>query len=93
MLYDQQELYYGLDFNYCANERIGYLNPIDICEERHTFRIRDDNIELLGLEGEERVKKIAKFKMEFEAKYAFYIRMALLKYQNRESVVVPYNFG
>jgi hypothetical protein len=34
-------------------KRIGYLNPILICEESHTFRIRKDNEELKGKMDEE----------------------------------------
>ena len=58
MLYDQQDLYFGLDFNYCVEERNGYVCPIDIAKDRHTFRIRNANIELKGLEGAERDEKL-----------------------------------
>ena len=93
MQYDQQELYYGSDPHYCANERVVYLNPMNICEELHTFRIGKNNEELEGLEGEEREKKIADMKKQFDAKYAFYIGNAMIQFQDRESVVAPYNFG
>jgi hypothetical protein len=92
MLYDQQELYFGPNFDYCADERNGYLCPIDICEDQHTFRIGDDNDELEGLEGEERVEKIRKLKLDFESKYTFYIGNALKMYQYRKAVVAPYHF-
>jgi hypothetical protein len=58
MLYDQQDLYVGLDFNYCVEERNSYLFPIDIAEDRHTFRIGDGSIELKGLEGAEWDEKL-----------------------------------
>jgi len=68
MLYEQQELYYGLDINYEPNERVAYLNPIDICQERHKFRIGNDNEELLGLEGEEQAAKVKKLlRLKFES--------------------------
>ena len=73
MLYEQQEIYYGLYFNYCANERVGHLNPTLICQERHTFRVGKDNEELLSLEDEDWGNKIKKLRLEFESKYAFYI--------------------
>ena len=82
-----------MDFNYCANERVAYLNPMNICQERHIFRIGENSKELEGLEGEERDKKSRDLKLQFESKYSFYIAMALLKFQDRESVVTPYNFG
>jgi len=53
MLYDQQDLYFGSDYNYCVEERNGYLCPIDIAEDRHTFQIWNASIELKGLEGAE----------------------------------------
>jgi len=58
MLYDQQDLYFGLDFNYCVKERNDYLCPIDIAEDWHTFRIGDDTTELKGLEGAEQDEKL-----------------------------------
>lgn len=93
MLYDQQDMYFGSDFHYCVDERNGYLCPIDIAEDRHTFRIGDGNKELQGLEGAERDEKLRKLKLDFEAKYAFYIGDSLKKFQDRKAVVAPYHFG
>ena len=93
MLYDQQEMFYGPNLDCYANERVAYLNPINICQERHTFRIGEHNRLLEGLEGEVRDKKIHDLKLEFESKYSFYIAMALLRFQDRESIMAPYNFG
>ena len=93
MLYEQQELYYSPNINYEANERVAYLNPIDICQEWHTFIIRNDNEELLGLEGEECAAKIKPLKLKFESEYAFYIGQSLKTYQDRELVVLQYHFG
>jgi len=53
MLYDQQDLYFGSDFNYYVKERNDYLCPIDIAENRHTFRIGNASTEVQGLEGAE----------------------------------------
>ena len=92
MLYDQQDLYVGLDFNYCVEERNSYLFPIDIAEDRHTFRIGNDSKEVQGLEGAERDEN-RKLKLDFEAKYAFYIGHSLIKFQDRKAVVAPYHFG
>ena len=58
MLYDQQDLYFGSDFNYFVEERNGYLCPIDIAKYQHTFRIGDGSIELKGLEGAEWDEKL-----------------------------------
>jgi len=58
MLYDQQDLYFGSDFNYCVKERNAYLCPIDIAENRHTFWIRNDNTEVQGFAGAERDEKL-----------------------------------
>ena len=93
MLFDEQEQAYGPDLDYCAEERIAYLNPIDICEERHTFRIGEDNDELRGLVGEARDARKKRLKFKFESKYAFYIAKCMNKYQDRKSIVAPYNFG
>ena len=93
MLYDQQEMYYGSDMNFDASERVFYLNPMMICEERHKFRIEPYAAELEGLEGQERDKKIHDLQLDFESKYSFYIAITLLKYQDRKSIMAPYNFG
>ena len=93
MLYDQQHLYFGSDFNYCVEERNGHLCPIDIAKDRHTFQIKNVSTEVKGLEGAERDEKLQKLKLDFEAKYAFYIRHSLIKFQDRKAVVAPYHFG
>jgi hypothetical protein len=93
MQYDQQEMRYGSNPNSNASQRVGYLNPIKICEEQHTFRIGDDHEGLQGLQGEEREKKKAELKKEFEARYALYLGHAMLQFQHWESIVPPYNFG
>ena len=93
MLYDQQDLYFGSDFNYCVEERNGYLCPIDIAKNWHTFQIRNANTEVQGLEGAERDEKLRKLKLDFEAKYTFYIGHSLIKFQDRKAVVAPYYFG
>jgi hypothetical protein len=46
MQHDQQEILYGTNPGASAGKRIGYLNPILISEESHTFRIGKDNEEL-----------------------------------------------
>jgi len=86
-------LYFDSDFNYCVEERNGYLCPIDIAENRHTIRIGNASIEVQGLEGVERVEKLQKFILDLEAKYAFYIGHSLIKFQDRKAVVAPYHFG
>ena len=80
MLYDQQDLYFGSDFNYYVEERNDYLFPIDIAEDRHTFWIGNANTELKGLESAEWDEKLRKLKLDFEAKYAFYIGHSLIKF-------------
>jgi hypothetical protein len=39
MQYGQEEIRYGPNLYSNANKRVGYLNPIKICVEKHTFRI------------------------------------------------------
>jgi hypothetical protein len=46
MQYDQQEMRYGPNPNSNASQSVGYLNPMKICEEQHTFRIGDDHEDL-----------------------------------------------
>jgi hypothetical protein len=53
MQHDQQEILYGIKPDANAGKRIGYLNPILICEESHTFRIGKDNEVLKGKTYEE----------------------------------------
>jgi ribosomal protein L29 len=48
---------------------------------------------LQGLQDEELEKKIADLRKEFEARYALYLRHAMLQFQHSESIVAPYNFG
>jgi hypothetical protein len=93
MQYDQQEMRYGLNPNSNASQRVGYLNPMKICEEQHTFRIGDLHEDLQGLQGEEREKKIADRTKEFEARYAFYLGHAMLQFQHWESIVPPTTLG
>jgi hypothetical protein len=91
--YDQQEMRYGPNSNSNASQRVGYLNPIKIYEEQHTFRIGDLHEDLQCLQGEEREKKIMDRTKEFEARYVFYLGHAMLQFQHWESIVAPYNFG
>ena len=92
MQHDQQEILYGTNPNASASKRVGYLNPILISEERHTFRIGKDNDELRGKTDEEVEKRIKDMKKDFEARYATYIGHAMLQFEDRESIVAPYNF-
>ena len=61
-------------------ERNAYLCPIDIAEDRQPFRIGNDNTEVQGLEGAEWDEKLQKLKLDFDAKYAFYIAHSLIKF-------------
>jgi hypothetical protein len=61
MQHDQKEIFYSTKPNASVGKRVGYLNPIQISEESHTFRIGKDNEELKGKtdeEVEERIKKL-----------------------------------
>uniref|UniRef100_A0A804UJ78 DUF8039 domain-containing protein n=1 Tax=Zea mays TaxID=4577 RepID=A0A804UJ78_MAIZE len=92
MQHDQQEILYGTNPNASASKRVGYLNPIKICEDNHTFRIGKGNEALQGLTDEEIEVRIQDLKKDFEARYATYIGHAMLQFQDRESIVAPYNF-
>ena len=92
MQHDQQEILYGTKPDANAGKRIGYLNPILICEESHTFRIGKDNEVLKGKTDEEVEKRIKEMKKDFEARYATYIGHAMLQFQDREAIMAPYNF-
>ena len=90
MQHDQKEILYGTDVS--ASKRVGYLNPILISEEGHTFRIGKDNDEIRGKTDEEVEKRIKEMKKDFEARYATYIGHAMLQFQDREAIMAPYNF-
>ena len=92
MQHDQQEILYGTNPNASASKRVGYLNLIKICEDNHTFRIGKGNEALQGLTDEEIEVRIQDLKKDFEARYATYIGHAMLQFQDRESIVAPYNF-
>ncbi len=92
MQHDQQEILYGTKPNASASKRVGYLNPILISEESHTFRIGKDNEELKGKTDEEVEHRINTVKKDFEARYATYIANAMLQFQDREAIMAPYNF-
>ena len=92
MQHDQQEILYGTNPNASASKRVRYLNPIKICEDSHTFRIEKDNEALQGLTDEEIEVRIQDLKKDFEARYATYIGHAMLQFEDRESIVAPYNF-
>jgi hypothetical protein len=92
MQHDQQEILYSTKPDANVGKRIGYLNPILICEESHTFRIGKDNKELKGKTDEEVEHRINTMKKDFEARCATYIANAMLKFQDREAIMAPYNF-
>jgi hypothetical protein len=92
MQHDQQEILYGTKPDANASKRIGYLNPIPICEESHTFRIGKDNEELKGKTDEEVEHRINTMKNDFEARYATYIANAMLKFQDKKAIMATYNF-
>ena len=92
MQHDQQEIIYGTNPNASASKRVGYLNTIKICEDNHNFRIGKDNEALQGLTSEEIEVRIQDLKKDFEARYATYIGHAMLQFEDRESIVAPYNF-
>jgi hypothetical protein len=92
MQHDQQEILYGTKPDANAGKRIGYLNPILICEESHTFRIGKDNEVLKGKMDEEVEHCINTMKNDFEARYTTYIANAMLKFQDREAIMAPYKF-
>jgi hypothetical protein len=63
MQHDHQKILYDTKPDASAGKRIGYLNPILISKESHTFIIRKDNEELKGKtyeEVEERLKVMKK---------------------------------
>jgi hypothetical protein len=92
MQHDQQEILYGTKPGASAGKRIGYLNPILISKESHTFRIGKDNEELKGKTDEEVEERINTMKKDFEARYTTYIGNAMLKFQDMEAIMAPYTF-
>jgi hypothetical protein len=92
MQHDQQEILYGTKSGASADKRIGYLNPILICKESHTFRIGKDNEELKGKIYEEVEERLKTMKKEFETRFTTYIANTILKFQDREAIMAPYNF-
>jgi hypothetical protein len=93
MQHDQQEILYDTNPNASAAKRAGYLNPILISEENHTFKIGKYNEELKGKIDKEIEKLIENMKKDFEARYATYIGHAMLEFQEREATVAPYNLS
>jgi hypothetical protein len=92
MQHDQQEILHGTKPGATAGKRIGYLNTILISVESHTFRIGKDNEELKGKMDEEVEHRINTMKKDFQARYPTYIKNAMLKFQEREAIMAPYNF-
>jgi hypothetical protein len=78
MQHDQQEILYGTNPNASVGKRVGYLNPILISEESHTFRIEKYNEELKGKTDEEVEKLTRNMKKDFETRYATYIGHIML---------------
>jgi len=93
MNFEQQKMRYSLDLDRSVSKRVAYLSSMKICEEQHTFRFGDKHNSLQGLDPAERTKVIDENRLNYECKYDLYIALALLKYQERECVVAPYNFG
>jgi hypothetical protein len=92
MEHDQQDILHGTKPDASAGKRIGYLNLILICEGNNTFRIGKDNEELTWKTNEEVEHRINTMKKDFEARYTTYIGNALIKFQDREAIMAPYNF-
>ena len=78
MQHDQQEILYGTNPNASVGKRVGYLNPILISVESHTFRIEKYNEELKGKTDEEVEKLTRNMKKDFETRYATYIGHTML---------------
>jgi hypothetical protein len=87
MQHDQQEILYGTKPDASDGKRIGYLNPILLCEESHTFRIWKDDEELKGMTDEEVEEHLKTMKKEFETRFTTYIANAMLKFQDREVIM------
>jgi hypothetical protein len=92
MQHDQREILYGTNPDASAGKRVGYLNPIQISEQNHTFITGKDNEELKEKTDKEVEKHIQDMKKYFEARYATYIGHAMLQFQDREAIVASYNF-
>jgi hypothetical protein len=67
--HDQQEILYGTKADASAGRRIGYLNPILISEESHTFIIGKENEDLKGNMDEEVEERLKVMKKDFEARF------------------------
>jgi hypothetical protein len=87
MQHDQQEILYGTKLDASAGKRNGYLNPILISEESHTFRIRKDNEELKGKTDKEVEERLKVMKKDFDARFATYIANTMLQLQDREAIM------
>ena len=71
---------------------IGYLNPMLIDKSEHVFRVGKDHDELKGLKGKAKEEKLVKMEKDFNAKFAFYLGNAMLKWQDRQVIIAPYHF-
>jgi hypothetical protein len=69
MQHDQQEILYDTNPNASVGKRVGYLNPIHICEQNHTFRIGKDNKELQENTNEEVENLLHNMKKDFQERY------------------------
>jgi hypothetical protein len=78
MQYDQHEIRYGLDPLSNVGKRVGYLNPMKICEDEHTFKIGPDNDELKGMTPKEAHQHIEEIRKDFEARYPIYLGYTML---------------
>jgi hypothetical protein len=76
---------YSTNPNASAGKRVGYVNQIQISEQKHTFIIGKDNEELKGKTDEEVEKHILDMKKDFDARYATYIEHAMLRIQDKEA--------
>jgi hypothetical protein len=92
MQHDQHEILYGTKPGASAGKRIGYLNPILICEESHTFKIGKDNEQLKGKTDEEVEERLKIMKKEIETSFTTYIANTMIQFQYREAIMAPYNF-
>lgn len=76
------------------HERVGYLNPLLICQDSMQFKLDDKQQEVLNAieDPKEREEALRTMTVHHDIKFAFYMGHAMLEFKDRQCIMAPYNF-
>jgi proline dehydrogenase len=78
-----------------TSQKVGYLSPIRLQENMHKFVLSKENKEAAEKDKtpEEAEQAITEMRKRYENIYSLYLGNAMVKFQYRDFLIAPYNFG